>query len=111
MTKKIAPYGTFLAQEIISHPGYKIVLIFMGQNGWSRCQSMQSFYPLTLCLPPRSSPSNFKWPVLGCELYLIDTGCSQDSFIKFCALNFFSSGALKVNYVSVNQSYVIEKEI
>lgn len=103
--KKLAPYGKYL-QALNKRD---LAIIFIGQRAFMAAQDFQRVLPFTLCLPPRTSPLNYEWPIDGCHVYLVDTEQSQVSFIRFCALTFFGSGANKVTYISETQSFDIEK--
>jgi hypothetical protein len=107
--KPLAPYGTHLVSRLRNKSPYEIVLIFMGKKGSERAASFQPHLPFTLYLPHQVSPLKFEWPLRNCDVYLVDTDHSQLSFVRFCALTFFSHGANKITYVSPSKSYVIEK--
>lgn len=95
--KDLAPYGQYL----FDHPSsYQIAIIFMGYNGAWRAHSFQPDLPYTLYLPFKSSPYDFYWPLANCDVYLVDTGNSQNFFIKQCVLCFVNHGALNVMYIS-----------
>ena len=98
--KELAPYG----QVLTSKASYEIVIIFMGKYAAERAADFQSHLPLTLYLPPQTSPTKFYWPLNNCYVYLVDTSFSKPSFIEFCALHFLSYGAKIVNYISASHS-------
>lgn len=81
---------------------YEIVPVFIGKHSEARAIDLHSILPTTLYLPPSLSPFVYEWPIAGCELYIVDTGRSFQSFIKHCALCFYSYGAVKITYLSKN---------
>lgn len=77
-----------------------IAIIFMGKEAWSQSASFHPILPYTLCLPPKTNPFDFKWPLEKCEVYLVDTGSSARSFITYCVKAFFAYGATRVRYIN-----------
>lgn len=107
--KPIAPLGEYLVKEI-KYNGYKgSVVVFMGERAQIIATKLHPFVPSTLYLPPFTSPYHFRWPVLDCGVYLVDTGNSKFSFIRYCALCFFSYGAKFVYFQSRNKDFNFEK--
>lgn len=109
MIKSLAPCGHYLQSQIFRGSIQEVVIIFMGKFSLERSLDFQDVLPYTLCLPPSTSPADYIWPLTNSEVYLVDTGSSSFSFIRFCALCFFSYGAKLVRYISASQSFVIEK--
>ena len=105
MNKKLAPYGEYLAKQIDK----KVAIVFMGQYSFERAAHFQEILPYTLALPPNQSPLHFVWPVKNCQIYLCDTGYSETSFVRFCALSFFAYGATEVKYIGRNRIFTFEK--
>jgi len=56
---------------------------------WSRHDSRRK-----LALPPDSSPADFRWPVAGLALVVIDTG-ADDDFLRHLAHELLLAGAVK----------------
>lgn len=82
-------------------PGYifdpfPMLFVWIGKFSYERHKEYLSIFKNSFWLPHLDSPKNYKWPVNNCEVYLIDCGKSQESFIKFCAKCFLSQGAHKV---------------
>ena len=99
---KLPPGADYLADQVRQgHP--EIVIIFMGKDAFNRAIHLKPYLPTTLYFPLYESPYNYRWPVFGCEIYLVDTQISKLSFIQTCAICFFSFGATKINYISRNQ--------
>jgi hypothetical protein len=116
--KPIAPYGQYLFNTIDSEQN-PVAIIFLGKYAAKRALEFQyyipdtenPYLPYTLYLPNRSSPNNYKWPIRNCDVYLIDTGESSTSFIRFCAKHFLYSGGIVVKYYSgLNKKPLIFKK-
>ncbi len=109
--KQLAPFGNYLANQLLVSDEYQVAIVFMGNSGYARATDFQSHLPYTLCLPAFSSPFKYVWPVKNCEVYLVDTDQSSLSFVRTCALCFFGYGAREVRYVNRYRSLIIEKGI
>ena len=105
--KPLAPYGKFIQQNNPFHAA----IIFIGKVAIERAEQFQAILPYTLCLPYPDSPSNYFWPLDNCDVYLVDTGQSKDSFIQYCALTFFGYGANVVRYISAKRVLILEREL
>jgi hypothetical protein len=105
--KPIAPQGEWLTRKILL--GYKeIAIIFMGQHAEMRARGFFPDLPYTMYLPFKTSPYAYTWPVNGCEIYLVDTSHSSDSFLKTFVMCLFMQGAVIINYLSshINQQFI-----
>jgi len=103
--KPLAPQGEWLKQRILAGSPREIGIIFMGFHAEHKARSFLPILPCTMYLPHSASPYGYSWPVHGCEIYLVDTGGSQSSFIRTFAMHLFTNGAEQVNYLSSKTNY------
>lgn len=105
MTKELPPYADSLDNN------YQTVLICIGALAWDNAKDLRSHIPYVLVLPPWTSPTRYSWPVQGKEVYIIDSGKTPESFLRFCAVHLFSYGADAIHYVSAHSVINFEKEV
>ena len=104
--KSIAPQGEWLTKRILGG-NKEIAIIFMGANAEKHAKNFLSHLPFTMYLPFKTSPFRFSWPVHNCEVYLVDTSVSSESFLKSFVMNLFLEGASLIHYLSskINQTF------
>ena len=109
--KQLAPYGKFL-KELISSGKFPTndVYLFIGDYSWPKAKNFQNLRSGTLCLPPRHHPSQYEWPVMGCDILIGDTSESLPEYIEDIAYELFSYGANIVRYVSKEGLLTIYKK-
>jgi hypothetical protein len=102
MSKKLPPYGKPL-QALLSQGGLpdNVVNLWIGMNAWHKGTAFNLSYPTrTLVLPPWICPTNYYWPVNGCDVMIFDTGYADLDYIENIAYCLFQDGANKVYYSS-----------
>lgn len=105
--KKTIPFGHKLKKSLST--GYKPkddIYCFCGLNAMDKALAF-SKTRLVLCLPPYEPPSNYYWPVAGCDILLFDTGNLAISDIEETAYVLLSSGASIVRAVTPDYQLII----
>lgn len=87
-------------QKIYCQPSND-VYIFMGIHSWKKASNIFRSHPTrTICLPPKTSPYRYRWPVGMCDILLFDTSETDDQLVDDLVAVLFKSGATKVIYIS-----------
>ena len=91
----LAPHGKTV------RPGVKNLKIYSGDNSWGRAEHRVQVNLPTLVLPTDEDPSNYRWPVLGLSLIVLDDYSSKDYLQQF-GRTLIQAGALLVVIVRNN---------
>jgi hypothetical protein len=104
------PFGDHLNSMVLAGKPSLIAIVFMGNLSWKAAESFQEHFPCTMCLPPKTSPYRYRWPLYQCEVYLVDTGRSSNDFVRQCVACFFGHGARLIHYFSRSAMQTFRKE-
>lgn len=94
---KIPPYGKSLKNLLNSGqlPSNSVYL-YIGDKAWETGKNSIISRPnRTLLLPPKASPTDYTWPVNGCDILIIETSISPKKYIDDIVYILFSFGARK----------------
>lgn len=87
------------------------VYLFLGQQAWEygkRSTIMR--VSRTIVLPPDKHPDVYDWPVIGCDILMIETSPLETDYIETIAQTVFSHGANTVHLISNDLSLTIYKK-
>ena len=76
-------------------PGVKNLKIYSGDNSWVRAEHRVQVNLPTLVVLTDEDPSNYRWPVLGLSLIVLDDDSSKDYLQQF-GRTLIQAGALLV---------------
>jgi hypothetical protein len=110
---KIPPYGKPL--KALLEQGQlpsNSVYLYIGEKAWDKAKATAMSRPTrTLILPPEKNPSDYDWPVKGCDILIIETTEVDTEYIEHFVLILFSYGATRVTLISTDFIFsVYEKD-
>ncbi len=109
---KIPPYGKPL-KELLQQgqlPNNSVYL-YLGDLAWEKGKSSSICRPTrTLILPPKHSAIDYEWPVMGCDILMIETSKLPQHYIEDTVYILFNYGATKVTLINIDMTSVIYKK-
>lgn len=79
------------------------VYLYIGNKAWDAAKATHMSRPSrTLLLPPEKKPSDYDWPVKGCDILMVETSKVDTEYIEYFALILFSYGATRVTLISTD---------
>lgn len=80
---KLPPYGKFLFEKICKEGRPKNdIYLFVGTQAFKKAKEFQISRPGTLALPAYECPSQYFWPVNGCDILIFDTGYCETDYLN-----------------------------
>lgn len=97
VNKLLPPYGRQL------HPTSNCIWLFVGPAAWEWGANDARN---KLLLPPEHDPSNYRWPVAGKDVVILDTGAG-DSYLRRIAWALLNAGAQRVGCIPRNADHYV----
>lgn len=106
------PFGKLLERLLLS--GQKpnnSVYLYLGYHAWAKGKSSSVSRPKnTLILPIDKSVYDYDWPVMGCEILIIETSNLKTEYVENVVQHLFDYGASKALLISQNLSITSYKK-
>lgn len=91
--RRLPPYGAALARDLMAgRVPWNDARIYVGADAWDRAKRHTASAP-RLLLPPGDSPDHYRWPVEGCQVWVIAAGTVADSTLLRLAELLLDAGA------------------
>jgi hypothetical protein len=101
---KVPPYSKPLHEALLNgqRPTSELYL-YIGNNAWDKGRNSVVMRPSrTLVLPPNESPTNYFWPVHGCNIIMIETSRLSTEYIELIAQILLDYGSGRIMLISHN---------
>jgi hypothetical protein len=111
---RIPPYGKPLRDFLVNGGNLtaqqRSVWLYIGDKSWEKGKiSAVSRSNCTLVLPPNANPESYDWPVMGCEILVIETSQCSNDYIDSILQILLDYDAAKVVLISFNQPITVYK--
>jgi hypothetical protein len=82
--------------------------IWLGKDAWKKANSFAISMPDRLALlPPWDDPNIYFWPVMGCDVLLMDAGGSDNEYIEDLVYYLYRHNANKVRLITHDFNFII----
>lgn len=101
--KPLPPFGKLL-ESFLQFPIKlkSVIYLFVGKNSYNDAREVAQQFTPVLALPPDKTINDFKWPIVGQKVIIIDSGIIDSKDLRIYALELLNLGAKTVAIHSEN---------
>lgn len=108
--KPLPPFGKLLELSLsIGKKPTNSIFFFAGIGSWQKAKTFTRIQTV-LCLPYGEDPFKYRWPIMECDVLVIDTGGLEPDYIEKLAYCLLIAGASIVRCLAFDKVIVYRRE-